>query len=173
MDHLFELLKLILPALIVFLTAFYMIKKFIGNEDKKRLAALKEEGHKFVMPIRFQAYERMIIFLERISPESLLMRVHKPGMSARLFQAELLQTIRTEFEHNISQQIYVSNAGWDLVKRAKEETIKLINISSGKVNDNASGIELSKAIFKILSEIGKVPTQIAIDFLKKEIRQSF
>lgn len=173
MDHLFDILKLILPALIVFLTTFYMLKKFLDNEDKKRFAELKEQGHKFVMPIRFQAYERMVIFLERISPESLLMRVHKPGMSARLFQAELLQTIRTEYEHNMSQQIYISNAGWELVKRSKEEIIKIINIASSKVNDNSSGIDLSKIIFKIMTDLGKAPTQVAIDFLKKEIRHSF
>lgn len=173
MEHFFEILKLILPALIVFLTSFYMLKKFFDNEDKKRIAELKHESHKFLTPIRLQAYERMIIFLERISPESLLMRVHKPGMSARLFQTELLQTIRTEYEHNISQQIYISNAGWDLVKRSKEETIKLINIGASKVNDDASGLDFSKAIFKIISELGKIPTQVAIDYLKKEIRQSF
>lgn len=173
MDHLFEILKLILPALIVFLTSFYMIKKFLENEDKKRLAEMKEEGHKFVTPIRFQAYERMIIFLERMAPDSLLMRAHKPGMSARQFQAELLSMIRTEYEHNISQQIYISNAGWDLVKRSKEETIKIINIASSKVNDNSSGLDLSKVIFKIISDLGKMPTQVAIDFLKKEIRHSF
>ena len=173
MDAFFEILKYILPAIIVFLTSFYFLKKFLDNEDKKRMASIKGEGHKFVTPIRFQAYERMIIFLDRISPESLLMRVHKPGMSARHFQTELLQSIRTEYEHNISQQIYVSNAGWDLVKRSKEETIKIINIASAKVNDNASGLDLSKAIFNIISEIGKIPTQMAIDFLKKEIRHSF
>lgn len=173
MDHLFEILNLILPALIVFLTSFYMIKKFLENEDKKRLAEMKEEGHKFVTPIRFQAYERMIIFLERMAPDSLLMRAHKPGMSARQFQAELLSMIRTEYEHNISQQIYISNAGWDLVKRSKEETIKIINIASSKVNDNSSGLDLSKVIFKIISDLGKMPTQVAIDFLKKEIRHSF
>lgn len=173
MDDFFEILKLLLPALLVFLTTFYMLKKFLDNEDKKRLMELKQEGHKFVTPIRFQAYERMILFLERISPENLLMRVHKPGMNARIFQAELLQTIRTEFEHNISQQIYISNSGWDLVKRSKEETIKIINIASSKVNDNSSGLDLSKVIFKIITELGKVPTQVAVDFLKKEIRQSF
>lgn len=173
MDHLFEILKLILPALIVFLTSFYMIKKFLENDDKKRMAEMRQEGHKFVTPIRFQAYERMIIFLERISPESLLMRIHKPGMSSRQFQSELLHTIRTEYEHNLSQQIYVSNAGWELVKRSKEEVMKIINIASSKVNDNASGLDLSKVIFKILSELGKIPTQVAIDFLKKEIRSSF
>lgn len=173
MDSFFEILKLILPALIVFLTSFYMIKRFLDNEDKKRLAELREQGHKFVTPIRFQAYERMIIFLERISPESLLMRVHNPSMNARQFQSELLQTIRTEFEHNLSQQIYISNAGWDHVKRAKEETIKIINLASSKVNDKSSGIELSKAIFSVISALGKMPSQSAIDFLKKEIRGSF
>ena len=173
MDPFFEILKLILPALIVFLTSFYMIKKFLENEDKKRLSELRADGHKFVTPIRMQAYERMVIFLERISTESLLMRVHKPGMNARLFQSELLQTIRTEYEHNLSQQIYISNAGWDLVKRSKEETIKIINIASSQVNDKSSGLDLSKVIFKIISELGKSPAQAAIDYLKKEIRHSF
>lgn len=173
MDELFEILKLILPAGIVFLTAFYILKQFFQNEEKKRIKELRHNNSGLVTPLRLQAYERIILFLERISPESILLRVNKPGMSARMLHSELLQTIRTEFEHNISQQVFVSNAAWDLVKRAKEETIKIINIASTRVSDNSSGLELSKAVFKVASELDKLPGQIAIDYMKKEVRQSF
>jgi hypothetical protein len=168
-----EIIKIVIPSIVVFVTAFYIMKKFFENEDKKRQVESKMQNHNLITPIRLQAYERMILFLERISPESLVMRVHKQGMNGRKLQQELLQNIRTEFEHNIAQQIYVSNSGWELVKRAKEETIKIVNIASSKINDSSSSIDLSKAIFDIVSGLEKIPTQIAIEYLKKEIRQSF
>ena len=173
MEDLIDIAKMLLPAIAVLVTAFYVMKKFFENEDRKRTHDGKRANTKQIIPIRLQAYERMVLFLERISPDSIVMRVHKKGMSARALQTTLLQTIRSEFEHNIAQQVYVSNAGWDLSKRAKEEMIKLVNVSASKVNDNATGIELSKYIFGHAAEYDKLPTQIAIEYLKKEIRHSF
>lgn len=173
MDILLELLKIILPAGVVFATAYYLVKNFLDNENKKRLSEIRLANQGKVTPIRLQAYERVTLLLERISPQNLIMRVHRDGMSARLLQADLLKTIRSEFEHNLSQQIYMSNHAWEMVKTAKEETIKLVNIASSKVKDNASGLELSQVILQVSSQVDKLPTQAAIDYLKKEIKQTF
>jgi hypothetical protein len=94
-------------------------------------------------------------------------------MSARLLHTEMLKGIRTEFEHNIAQQIYMSNASWELVKSAKEETIKLVNAAFNKVGENGVGIDMCKILLEITMNVDKLPTQIAVDYLKKEIRQSF
>ena len=173
MDEFFEILKLILPTGIVFLTAFYAIKKFLDNEQKKRLIELRKDGQKVITPIRLQAYERATMFLERISPNALINSVHKQGMSARMFQVKMIAMIRNEFNHNLSQQVYMSNEAWLGVKNAKEEMIKLINVTTYKVGDKASGSDLSKVILKITMKIDKLPTEEAIDYLKAELRKSF
>ena len=146
MDEVFELLKLILPAGIVFLTTYYLVKSFLTNEQNKKKVDLKLANQEVITPIRLQAYERIVLFLERINPTSLVMRVEKTGSSAS-FQGELLKSIRNEFEHNLSQQIYMSNKSWDAVLKAKEETIKI----RGKVID-----VLPNALFKIEVENGHV-----------------
>ena len=94
-------------------------------------------------------------------------------MNSRLLQAELLKTVRMEFEHNLSQQIYISNKGWEMVKNAKEEMIRLVNLSSARVSDAASGTELSQVIIDLASKIDKLAPQVALEYLKKEIAQTF
>ena len=173
MEQVYDMIMMAVPAIIVFFTTFYILKKFFENEEKKRNMELRRNSLQSVMPIRLQAYERMILFLERISPENLVMRVHKNSMSVSYFQQALLQHIRTEYEHNIAQQTYISSGAWEMVKRAKEETIKLVNVAASKVSDESNGMALSKAIFSITAEIEKKPTQIAIEFLKKEVRKLF
>lgn len=173
MDLFFDFLKIVIPSTLVFLTAFYTIKKFLDNEEKKQLLQMRKEGQKMITPIRLQAYERITMYLERIAPNTLINRVYKNGMTSRMLQIELLNTIRNEFNHNLSQQVYLSDTAWSLTKNAKEEMIKLINLASTKVKDDASGVDLSKVILQVSMKINKLPTDIAIQYLKKEIRQLF
>jgi hypothetical protein len=168
-----ELLKYVLPSGIVFATSYYLTKTFFDKQYKDKLIEIRAANQKIITPIRLQSYERLALLLERISPNSLIMRVMNRDMSANQFREELIQNIRNEFEHNLSQQIYISSEAWELIKNAKEETIKLINISTGKINDNASAIELSKVILELTTQVEKLPTTVALDYLKKEIRQTF
>jgi hypothetical protein len=126
------------------------------------------------VPQKIQAYERIVIFLERINPSSLVIRVNKHGMSSRQFHQELVHAIKSEYEHNISQQIFVSHNSWELVKTAKEEIIKLINISASKVASDAPSNELAMMVLTIASGIDKkLPHEIALEYIKKEIAQIF
>jgi hypothetical protein len=172
MNDLLEILKYILPSLVVLAAAYYLLKLFLENEQKKRAIDIKMAGYKIVTPIRLQAYERLVLFLERISPESLVMRVHKPELSALQLQTTLILNIRDEFEHNLSQQVYVTTQAWELVRNAKEDMIKLVNTAATKLNDNASAMELSQKIFE-LSLGDKMVTRSALEFIKNEIRQIF
>jgi hypothetical protein len=123
------------------------------------------------LPLKLQAFERLILFLERISPNSLLVRVHRGGMAASQLQQELVSTIRAEFEHNLSQQIYVSEQAWEEVKDGKEEMIRIINNAFSHVGANASGIQMSSQIFEQVLKMENIPTQKAIDFIKSEARK--
>ncbi|NLJ42806.1 MAG: hypothetical protein GX431_04045 [Bacteroidales bacterium] len=164
-----EILKITIPALIVFLTAWIILKNMIRNEQERRRQEIIMQGARTVTPIRLQAYERIVLFLERISLESLLVRVSTSGMNAGQLQSALLAAIRSEFEHNLSQQIYMSPQAWEVVKNARSNIIKLINSESEKINPEAQGIELSKQLLSRVMELEKEPTRVAIDFLKSEI----
>lgn len=173
MEELLDLLKYTVPALVVFVACFFILKKFMDNEYRKQLLELRKANQNYTTPLRLQAYERMILFLERVSLNNLVSRVQKRGMTAKQFQSDLIVTVRTEFEHNLSQQIYVSQAAWDTVKLAKEEVIKVINVSATQVKDDATSAELSQKIFEILLKLEVSPTQMAISTIKKEVRQLF
>jgi hypothetical protein len=172
MNDFLEILKYILPSLVVFAAAYYLIKLFLDNEQKKRATDIKMAGYKIITPIRLQAYERLVLFLERISPESLLMRIHKPELTGLQMQTMLILAIREEFEHNLSQQVYISSQAWDMIKNAKEDMVKLINTAAANLSDKASGTDLSQKIFE-LSLSGKPLVKSALEFLKNEIRLVF
>ena len=168
-----ELLKIILPSVFVFLAGYLAIERLLREETKRRKAELNQSNQKITIPIRLQAYERMVLFLERISPESLLVRVNQPNISVKKFQTQLLQNIRAEWEHNLSQQLYVSNKSWELVKNAKANVIKLISTCSDKLPPDAPGIMLSQKVLETVVELENHPTSFAIDFLKKEVNDIF
>ena len=173
MNVVIDIILVLIAAGAVFATSYFTVKNFLDNESKKRLTELRQANQSLITPIRLQAYERVVLFLERISPNSLVMRVHKNGMSALMLQSELIKTIRSEFEHNLSQQIYMSNNSWQMVITAKEEIIKLVNIAATKVPETATGLELAQTILSISAQINKMPTQVAVEYIKKEIGQNF
>lgn len=173
MEVVLEILKYILPAAIVFITAWLLLKAFLENENKRRLLEMKMDRQAMISPVRLQAYERIVLLLERISPGSILMRVAVPGMSAFQLQTSLIQNIREEFEHNLSQQIYLSTAAWELTRNAKEETIKLVNLAASRLNDGADATELSTLILQMSMNQDKSASATAIEFIKAEVRQNF
>lgn len=173
LDVVIEILKYLLPCIVVFAAGYLTVKNFLETETKRRLAEIRLANQSVVTPMRLQAYERMAIFLERINPNILITRTHKSGMSARLLQSELTKVIRTEFEHNLSQQIYMSNHAWEMVKTAKEEITKLVNVAASKLADTATGVDLSQMILQISQQIDKMPTQVALEYIKKEVGQVF
>jgi hypothetical protein len=184
MHDLLEILKYILPSLVVLFTAWLLLKSFLNTQEeiqkrdlKTKLEELqlklKQEDKKYVTPIRLQAYERIVLFLERIAPQSMVFRVQKPGQKVFQLQNALLKTIRDEYEHNLSQQLYISKESWAMVKAAKEEVVKMINTAASEVKPDDESLELSKRIFEATIGEEKLPTDRAIEMLKKEINRLF
>ncbi len=170
MDAFIEILKIILPAAAVFAAAYLIVKRFLDNDQKQRELDMKKSNQNLITPLKIQAYERVIIFLERIHPNTLVVRTNKNGYSAQQLQLELIKAIKSEYEHNLSQQIYLSPAAWEMVKNAKEEIMKLINISATKVAHDRSSNDLAMMILNITANLDKkLPSDMAIDFVKKEI----
>lgn len=171
MDLALDLIKIVLPALMVFLTAFFVLKSYLENEQKKKVLDARFEQKRVSLPIRLQAYERLCMFLERINPENIIMRTNQPNMSARDLQVMLMQNIRMEYEHNLSQQVYVSNQAWDMVKNAKEDIIRIVNTSASKLNENGTSIDLSTLIFEEALREKDGLLHKALIYLKNEGRQ--
>ncbi len=164
-----DILMITIPALLVLLTAWLILKNMIKNDQEKRRQELIMQTGKTVTPIRLQAYERIVLFLERISLESLIVRVSTGDMTANQLHSAMLGAIRSEFEHNLSQQIYMSPQAWEVVRNARSNMIKIINSEVEKMPANSSGMALSKQLLERIMELDKEPTRAAIDYLKGEI----
>lgn len=158
---------LILPALLVGLLAYYFFNTFFKNEDKKRFHEQIFKNKKESLPIRLQAYERMALFLERIVPHRLLVRISPQSSNSEDYLQLLISHIEQEFEHNLAQQIYLSDAAWNLIKTAKNTTINQIRTA---LNDQS--VQNQDLREKILSELSKTepPSHVALRFLKEEVK---
>jgi hypothetical protein len=169
MEIVTDILKITIPALLVMLTALMVMRNMIKNDQEKRRQESILQNSRTVTPIRLQAYERIVLFLERISLESLIVRVSNADMSAGQLHSAMLNAIRSEFEHNLSQQIYMSPQAWEVVRNARSNMIKIINSEVEKMPANSTGMALSKQLLERIMELDKEPTRAAIDYLKGEI----
>ncbi|KAA5540835.1 DUF7935 family protein [Adhaeribacter rhizoryzae] len=172
-EYIFDLLKLILPAALVLYGMYSLVNNYLTKEYQKRILELRMKNSEVVLPIRLQAYERVCLLLERITPSNLLVRVSSAGQSAAEYQRVLLAEIREEFNHNVSQQMYMSDQAWQMVKRSKEEVVTLINRVYHELPENAKGTDLAKRVLENILATEKEPTGSAISFLKQEINQVF
>ncbi|OFY45194.1 MAG: hypothetical protein A2Z69_03765 [Bacteroidetes bacterium RBG_13_44_24] len=169
MELLMDILKITIPALLVLLTAWLLLRNMMKNDQDKRKQELILQNSRTVIPIKLQAYERIVLFLERISLESMLVRVSSSGMSAAQLHSTLLTTIRSEFEHNLSQQIYMSPQAWEVVRNARSNMIKIINSEIEKMPEKATGMEFSRRLLETVMGLDKEPTRAAIEYIKGEI----
>ena len=179
-SQIIQILVIALPALIVLGIVYFMMHGFLDamekmfqEEHRRRKEESKIANRGTLTPLRIQAYERMILFLERISPTNLVMRTHHSGITAHELHAELIQALRAEYDHNISQQVYLSIGAWEMIKTAKEETAKIINLTAEKTQPSATGLDFGQNIISISSQLKKLPTEVAIEYLKKEFAEHF
>lgn len=173
MNALIEFGKILIPASIVLYAVYLMVRSFIQREIDLKKLEVRTRSIETILPARLQAYERMALFLERISPQNLLIRLNNPGYSARDFQKVLLDEIRNEYNHNVSQQVYMSEQVWNQVKNAKEDLVILINEASSRVTMESTSLDLSKKIFEMVMDKKVDPIGHALSELKKEIQQIF
>lgn len=162
-----------LPPLVVASTAYLLIKKFLQREQNLKLLEIKIANQKDTLPLRLQAYERMSLYLERISPNNMLLNQYDPTMTAREFQRALIAMVRNEFEHNLAMQIYISAALWNVIRNTKEDVVNQINRSAAVVNPDAPAHELSEHFFNEIIANENFATQKALSILKAEVAQLF
>ena len=158
-----------IPSLITGLIAYYFFKEHTKNEDGRRRYLLHKETQINTLPTRLQAYERMALFLERISPAKLLIRVTPISSDKDSYEALLIQNIEQEFEHNLSQQIYVSDKCWSIINTAKNATIQLIRKAS-LLEKTDTANKLREVVLTEMME-RRSPSDAALSFLKEEVSQ--
>lgn len=173
MDTVIEFAKLLIPAGAVLYGMYLVVKSFVQKELNQAAIEIRSKNQQISLPMRLQAYERICLFLERIAPNNLVLRLRDNAFSAAEFHHVLVNEIREEFNHNLSQQIYISDQSWDLVKNAKEEIISLINQSAQGLSDQSKSLDLAKNIFDGLLKKQIDPTNHALLLIKREVRTLF
>jgi hypothetical protein len=169
----FHLIGGILRFLFVFGGAFFLLWYYLKQTRKPGPVISDNQDHLTILPLRLQAYERFVLFLERIHPSNLVMRLNSADLTAMQLQALLVRTIREEFEYNLSQQLYISGNAWELVKNAKEETIAMINHASSGLPESAPSSDLVKMVFEASVSRGKLPVETALEEIKRELQRLF
>lgn len=134
---------------------------------------LKKERQSFFLPHRLEAYQRFILLMNRITPANIVLRFHNPALPARKVQLDILEAIREEFNHNVAQQMFIGHEAWKMVHDAKEESIRIINLAGDTLEPTAMSLDLATRILEITAEVGTMPTDIATDYLKKELQELF
>jgi len=164
-------LSYLLPSIIVGAIAFYFFKTFVDHQKEMQYMELRKENRSEVLPLRLQAFERLVLFLERISPGQLLSRIKPVGENKYDYENLLIASIEQEFEHNLVQQVYVSQKCWDAIKASKNSTISLIR-KTAMSDKITSAQKLREVVLTELFERSS-PSDTGIAFLKNEIRQLF
>lgn len=135
----------------------------------------KEEKHvpvnAAILPLQLQAYERMALYVDRITPQSLIGRIYQPGLSAVDMQIAMVQHIKAEYEHNVAQQIYVSAMTWEAVKTLKEQTISVINQVAVQLSPDAPAMDLNKQILEVFLQSGESPAELTAQIINAEAKR--
>ncbi len=180
-------LSAMLPVAVV-LIAVYLMLRYFSTQNEKQFDFLKanldltklklenerkKDREKVLIPLRLQAYERMVLFLERINPPNLLIREMQPSFNVGQFQGSILSAIRDEYEHNMSQQLYLSEKAWELVKSAKEKVVQVVNTSALEFKPEDDAVKLANKVLSSGFEGGNDPIEQAMNALKEEIRKNY
>ncbi len=141
------------------------------NDRERPVAHPVKNDREILLPLCLQAYERLVVFLERIRLESLIKRLNQSGLNVQETEQLLITSIRSEFEHNISQQIYVSTPSWEAVSSAKEQLIRVIHIAASKLSADESGNVLCKELLSQSFPNNDSPVSIALEILNSEAKK--
>jgi hypothetical protein len=178
-DFFLELLKYSFPALIVLVGMAVVVRSMLSHNEKIRAmelslqrAELSSKQFHETLPLRLQAYERLLLYLERISPTQLINRTRVEDMTVPELQMAMVATIRMEFEHNLTQQLYISADAWEMIRNVTEESITIINNIAGHLPTDGTGNDLSRALLHFYLDNGQdFPSLRATLALKSEAMQ--
>jgi hypothetical protein len=172
-NYLLDILKLTVAGIGVVYIAFYLFKPYLDRSRNLQLLDLKKAISSQTLPLRLQAYERLVLFTERINPGNMLIRLNGNGYSAAELHSIILNEIRNEYQHNITQQIYVSGQAWAVIKRVKDDTLNLVNNAYKTLPENAGGLDLGRVVLNHLGKLEDDPYDIAITLIRRDLEELF
>ena len=166
-----DILKFTIPSLVVLLSVWIVMRYLLRGEEERRLWEMKKNTEKEVTPIRLRAYERLALLLERTEPEQLLSDLNLAQMTKAELEQRLLLNVRREWEHNMSQQIYVGDDVWAKVMKARDEIASFIHTMALQMPAESTTLDYAKVLMSAYRLNGTTPHQIAMEALKDEVRQ--
>lgn len=149
--------------------AYYLFKPYLDTYKASAEGSDNKDVQSQAFSLKLQAYERLVLFIERINPVNMLVRLNAPTFSAAELQHLIMSEIRNEYQHNVTQQLYVSARAWDVVKKIKDDTLSVINGAAQAMPANASGTDLARTILTALSSMETDPYGIGITLIKKDL----
>lgn len=170
MEKIFDILAYCIPALVVLGCVYVVMRNFYQNENEKRLWELKKVSQKEITPTRLRAYERLSLLLERTQPEHMLMELPVAELSIQEIQRLLLKTIRQEFDHNLSQQIYVSDELWAKIIDARDQVAAFVSAMLQQLPTGATSLDYARVLMTAYEQNGTNPHEIAMEELKREVK---
>lgn len=173
LPYLLDILKFTLSGLGVVWLAFYLIRPYLDRSENLQLVELKRTISSQTLPLRLQAYERLVLYVDRVNPANMLIRLNATAHSAAELHHLMVNEIRNEYQHNVTQQIYVSARAWAVVKRVKDDTLSIANNTIKGIGEDAAGLDFAKVILAHLSQLEENPYDIALNLIKQDMEGFF
>lgn len=170
LEFILDLLKITIPALAVGLTAYYVLRELLQRQERRDGLQLASTRQQITLPLRMQAYERLALLCERIAIPNLVLRTPRENLTAAQYHATLLLTVQQEFEHNITQQIYVGDQVWAIIKAARDDVAQLIGLAAEEAK---SSQEMANRLLALTERREGDPLAMAQAALRKEIATLF
>ncbi len=171
-SYFLDIFKTVISGLILIVAIFYLLKPYLDKLGNQSVSSINPNANHH-QSLQLQAYERLLLFVDRTNPVNLLVRLNDPAYLATELHYQVLGEIRNEFQHNITQQLYVSPNAWEIVKRIKNETISLANSAVKVLPPHASGFDFSKLILEQMSKMENNPYDVAAALIRDDARQLF
>ncbi len=168
-----EFLFLLIPVLIIAAAVWVFVRYYVKTEKEKLIVKIGLKNKEIITPVRLQAYERLVLLLERMELSQVILRNVSLGQTAAQLQQMLMNNVKDEFDHNLSQQLYISSEAWDLIKKAHDSIIASINNAFSQMKDDASASDLAQLIFQSEANEEQSQTKRAMEYLKNEARLLF
>ncbi|MBP7184054.1 MAG: hypothetical protein KBA06_00980 [Saprospiraceae bacterium] len=169
MELFWDLMKVFLPAFMVFLTAYVFLKNYFEKNIILENMKLNAKQSKMTLNQKLLAYERLALLAERLNLTNILLRVKQPDMTVAELKYALLTTIQVEFEHNVTQQIYVSQDLWDIIKMAKDFTVNLVLKAEEGLDPRSSAQPMIDNILSFESQLQSTAWDKALIAIKNEV----
>lgn len=168
MNDLIEVSKYLLPLIALLVSVLLILRHFSEKEKNKQKYDLVRANNKLITPVRLQAYERIVLLLERIKPDSMALRIQKPNFTAVQMQILMLETVRKEFNHNLSQQVYLSEESWNAIVNAKEQLVRMINLTGTVLDKEAKANDYIRSLIEMYNDLDIKPIENTLRVVKKE-----